>query len=193
MPSTLEKALADLESRRDKLNNAIETLRGIVQDEGAQAPAAAPPRRRPGRPRKNAAAAAPAPKKTRKTGKVRKASAVKKPAAPKVRKTRAKAETETETAAPAPAPAPAAEKPAAEKPAAAKTDQASGAKKPQPQKLESRIEAYFAAAPRRYSTALEISQALGADDRGVRLSLGRMAKKKKVTRMADGRYRAWSA
>ena len=60
-------------------------------------------------------------------------------------------------------------------------------------KLEPRIEEYFAADPARESTALEISTALGADDRGVRLSLGRMAKKNKATKLEGGRYRAYSA
>ena len=76
---------------------------------------------------------------------------------------------------------------------APKARRARGARKPAAPKLEPRIEEYFAADPARESTALEISTALGADDRGVRLSLGRMAKKNKATKLEGGRYRAYSA
>ena len=148
MPTKLEEAVADLETKRDRLNTAIDTLRGIIQDDAAAAQAAAAPvRRRPGRPRKNAAAPEP---------KARAPRAAKKAVAPKKRAPR-------------------------------------GSKKPAAPKLEPRIEEYFAADTARESTALEIGQALGADYRGVRLSLGRMAKKNKATKLADGRYRAYTA
>jgi hypothetical protein len=145
MPSKLDDAMAALAAERDRvevklgqLNAAIDALRDVMQTSEA------PARRRPGRPRKNAAAPA------RKVGRPRKV------AGPKARKARA-------------------------------------AKKPAGPKLEPRIEEYFAADPARESTALEISAALGADDRGVRLSLGRMAKKNRATKLEGGRYRAYSA
>jgi hypothetical protein len=145
MPSKLDDAMAALAEERDRveatlgqLNAAIDALRDVVQ--ASEAPA----RRRPGRPRKNAAAPA------RKVGRPRNA------AAPKARKARA-------------------------------------AKKPAAPKLEPRIEEYFAADPARESTALEIGEALGADHRAVRLSLGRMAKKDKATKLEGGLYRAYSA
>ena len=145
MQSKLDDAMAALAAERDRteaklgqLNAAIDALRDVMET------SAAPARRGPGRPRKNAAAPA------RKVGRPRKA------AAPKARRAR-------------------------------------GAKKPAAPKLEPRIEEYFAADPARESTALEISTALGADDRGVRLSLGRMAKKNRATKLEGGRYRAYSA
>jgi hypothetical protein len=145
MQSKLDDAMAALAEERDRveatlgqLNAAIDALRDVVQA------SAAPARRRPGRPRKNAAAPA------RKVGRPRKV------AGPKARKARA-------------------------------------AKKPAAPKLEPRIEEYFAADPTRESTALEIGEALGADHRAVRLSLGRMAKKDKATKLEGGLYRAYSA
>ena len=145
MPSKLEDAMAALVAERDQaeaqvrqLNAAIDALGGVMQNTSPP-----PPRRRPGRPRKNAAAPAP---------KVRKA----REAAPKARAPR-------------------------------------GPKKPAAPKLEARIEEHFAADPARESTALEVAEALGADHRAVRLSLGRMAKKGKATRLDDGGYRAASA
>jgi hypothetical protein len=146
MPTKLEEAVADLETKRDRLNTAIDALRGIIQDDAASAPPAPPERRRPGRPRKNAAAPDP---------KARAAKAPKKAALPKKRAPR-------------------------------------GSKKPAAPKLEPRIEEYFAADTARESTALEIGQALGADHRAVRLSLGRMAKKNKATKLEGGLYRAYS-
>ena len=74
-----------------------------------------------------------------------------------------------------------------------KARKARAAKKPAAPKLEPRIEEYFAADPTRESTALEIGEALGADHRAVRLSLGRMAKKDKATKLEGGLYRAYSA
>ena len=146
MPTKLEEAVADLETKRDRLNTAIDALRGIIQDDAASAPPAPPERRRPGRPRKNAAAPDP---------KARAAKAPKKADLPKKRAPR-------------------------------------GSKKPAAPKLEPRIEEYFAADTARESTALEIGQALGADHRAVRLSLGRMAKKNKATKLEGGLYRAYS-
>ena len=67
------------------------------------------------------------------------------------------------------------------------------ASKPNKPKLEPRIVEYLAADPARESSAAEISEALGADLRGVRLSLGRMAKKGRAAKLDDGRYRAASA
>lgn len=79
------------------------------------------------------------------------------------------------------------------KAAAPKARRPRGTKKPAAPKLEPRIEEYFAADTSRESTALEISEALGADQRGVRLSLGRMAKKNKATKLEGGLYRAYTA
>ena len=145
MQSKLDDAMAALAAERDRteaklgqLNAAIDALRDVMQT------SAAPARRRPGRPRKNAAAPA------RKVGRPRKA------AGPKARKARA-------------------------------------AKKPVSPPVWETVDANFAADPARESTALEISTALGADDRGVRLSLGRMAKKNRATKLEGGRYRAYSA
>ena len=156
MPSKYEDALSALGAERDGLqarlaevNAAIDALRAVTQVAAAAAPA--PARRRPGRPRKAAAAAPPAaPKKTR--GR----AAAKKPAGRRGRRPRG------------------------------------AAKKPATPKLEPRIEEYFASNPKRQSTAQEIGAALGADQRAVRLSLGRMAKKNKASRMDDGSYRAYS-
>jgi hypothetical protein len=89
------------------------------------------------------------------------------------------------------APAPRAGRP--RKAAVRKPRKARAAKKPAAPKLEPRIEEYFAADPTRESTALEIGEALGADHRAVRLSLGRMAKKDKATKLEGGLYRAYSA
>ncbi|MXY17913.1 MAG: hypothetical protein F4Y57_13205, partial [Acidobacteria bacterium] len=90
----------------------------------------------------------------------------------------------------------AAAKPAPKKPAARRGRKPRGAKaaakKPAAPKLEPRIEQYFASNPKRQSTAQEIGAALGVDQRAVRLSLGRMAKKNKASRMDDGSYRAYS-
>ena len=147
MSKKLDDAMAALVAERDQvaahlgqLNAAIDALGGVIRNTSGT-----PGRRRPGRPRKNAAAPAPAPK-TRRGRK----------AAPKKRAPR-------------------------------------GSRKPAAPKLEPRIEEYFAADTARESTALEIGEALGADHRAVRLSLGRMAKKNKATKLADGRYRAYSA
>ena len=121
------------------------------------------------------AAAAPAPAR-RRPGRPRKAAvaAAAAPAAPK-RRGRAAA------------------KAAAKKPAGRRGRKPRGAaKKPAAPKLEPRIEEYFASNPKRQSTAQDIGAALGVDQRAVRLSLGRMAKKNKATRMADGSYRAYS-
>ena len=118
-----------------------------------------------------AAPAAPAPAR-RRPGRPRKAAAV---------------------AAPKRGAAKAAAKAAAKKPAVRRGRRPRGAaKKPAAPKLEPRIEEYFASNPTRQSTAQEIGAALGVDQRAVRLSLGRMAKKNKATRMADGSYRAYS-
>ena len=112
------------------------------------------------------AAAAPA---RRRPGRPRKAAA----AAPAAPKGRAKA--------------------AAKKPAGRRGRKPRGAaKKPAAPKLEPRIEEYFASNPTRQSTAQEIGAALGVDQRAVRLSLGRMAKKNKATRLDDGSYRAYA-
>ena len=145
MPTKYDDALAALEAERgsvearlNQLNVAIDALRGIAQT--------APAARRPGRPRKAAAAPAPA---------VRAAKPAKKPAGRRGRKPR-------------------------------------GAKKPAAPKLEPRIEEYFASDPFRRSTAQEISAALRVDQRAVRLSLGRMAKKNKATRLDDGSYTAYA-
>lgn len=81
---------------------------------------------------------------------------------------------------------------AAKKPAGRRGRKPRGAKKPAAPKLEPRIEEYFAADPARQSTAQEIGAALGVDQRAVRLSLGRMAKKNKATRLDDGSYRAYA-
>ena len=87
----------------------------------------------------------------------------------------------------------AAAKAAAKKPAGRRGRKPRGAaKKPAGPKLEPRIEEYFASNPKRQSTAQEIGAALGVDQRAVRLSLGRMAKKNKATRLDDGSYRAYS-
>ena len=84
-------------------------------------------------------------------------------------------------------------KAAAKKPAGRRGRKPRGAaKKPAGPKLEPRIEEYFASNPKRQSTAQEIGAALGVDQRAVRLSLGRMAKKNKATRLDDGSYRAYS-
>ena len=146
MPTKYEDALAALEAERGRvearlgqLNTAIDALRGVTQ----AAAESAPPARRPGRPRKTAAA----PKAA--------AATAKKPAGRRGRKPR-------------------------------------GAKKPAAPKLEPRIEEYFASNPSRQSTAQEIGLALGVDQRAVRLSLGRMAKKNKATRLDDGSYRAYA-
>lgn len=154
MPTKYEDALAALEADRGRveaqlgqLNAAIDALRGITQA------AAAPVRRRPGRPRKSEAAAA---------------AAAPAPAAPKRR---------------GPKPG--------SKAGARRGRKPRGANKPAAPKLEPRIEEYFASNPSRQSTAQEIGDALGADQRAVRLSLGRMAKKNKATRLADGSYRAY--
>ena len=143
MSKKLDDAMGALTAERDQvaaqlaqLNAAIDALGGVIRNASGT-----PGRRRPGRPRKNAALPAPAPKGRK--------------AAPKKRAPR-------------------------------------GSRKPAAPKLEPRIEEYFAADPARESTALEIGEALGADHRAVRLSLGRMAKKNKATKLADGRYRAYS-
>ena len=113
------------------------------------------------------AAAAPA---RRRPGRPRKAAAAA-PAAPKGRAAKA----------------------AAKKPAGRRGRKPRGAaKKPAAPKLEPRIEEYFASNPTRQSTAQEIGAALGVDQRAVRLSLGRMAKKNKATRLDDGSYRAYA-
>ena len=84
-------------------------------------------------------------------------------------------------------------KAAAKKPAGRRGRKPRGAaKKPAAPKLEPRIEEYFASNPTRQSTAQEIGAALGVDQRAVRLSLGRMAKKNKATRLDDGSYRAYA-
>ena len=120
-----------------------------------------------------AQAAAPAAPARRRPGRPRKAAAAA-PAAPK-RRGRAAA------------------KAAAKKPAGRRGRKPRGAaKKPAAPKLEPRIEEYFASNPKRQSTAQEIGAALGVDQRAVRLSLGRMAKKNKATRMDNGSYRAYS-
>lgn len=124
-----------------------------------------------------AQAAAPAAPARRRPGRPRKAAAAA-PAAPKRR------------GRPAAKPA---SKAAAKKPAGRRGRKPRGAaKKPAAPKLEPRIEEYFASNPKRQSTAQEIGAALGVDQRAVRLSLGRMAKKNKATRMDNGSYRAYS-
>lgn len=67
---------------------------------------------------------------------------------------------------------------------------AAGKRGPAKPKLEPRIVEYLAADAARESSAADISEALGADLRGVRLSLGRMAKKGQAVKLEDGRYRA---
>lgn len=146
--SSAEADLSSAEAKVAQLKAAIEAVRAVNQ------PAApAPARRRPGRPRKAAAAAPAAPKKARGRGA---AKAAKKPNGRRGRRPRG------------------------------------AAKKPAAPKLEPRIEEYFASNPKRQSTAQEIGAALGADQRAVRLSLGRMAKKNKATRLDDGSYRAYA-
>ncbi len=121
-------------------------------------------------------AAAPAAPARRRPGRPRKAAAAA-PAAPAAPKRRGRA----------------AAKAAAKKPAGRRGRKPRGAaKKPAAPKLEPRIEEYFASNPKRQSTAQEIGAALGVDQRAVRLSLGRMAKKNKATRMDNGSYRAYS-
>ena len=160
MPSKYQGALADLEADLSNAEAEVARLRAAIEAVRALDPPAAPAapaRRRPGRPRKTAAVAAP------------KRGAAKAAAPPKRRGAKAAA-----------------------KPAGRRGRKPRGAKKPAGPKLEPRIEQYFASNPKRKSTAQEIGDALGADQRAVRLSLGRMAKKNKATRLDDGSYRAYA-
>ncbi len=163
MPSKYEDALSALEAERDGLQARVAEVNAAIDALRAVTQAAAP--------------AAPAKARRgpgRPPGRPRKA-AVAAPTAPKRGAAKAAA------------------KAAAKKPAGRRGRKPRGAaKKPAGPKLEPRIEEYFASNPKRQSTAQEIGAALGVDQRAVRLSLGRMAKKNKATRLDDGSYRAYS-
>ena len=59
--------------------------------------------------------------------------------------------------------------------------------------LEQRIESVLVSRPSQMFTPTEIGQEIDVDHRGVMLALARMAKKKKSTKVADGRYCAYNS